>query len=269
MTKRSISAGDEQRWSGIATAYERSFARLCAYPAARLLDATGAMPGRRLLDVGTGTGTVAVLAAERGASVVAVDPDEDMLAVARPKDSRVTYVNAALPLLPFPDAAFHAVTANFVINHVGDPRAALAEMVRVTRPKGILAVTIWPYPVSPLHQLFAEAVDASAAILPPSHRLPTGLDFSRTEAGLADLLTAAGLRDVGASRLSWECRVDPEEWWAGPAGGVATIGEIVTSQSPQIAAAIKANYDRLTRGYRDGDELVLPTAAILAFGIRR
>jgi hypothetical protein len=63
---------ERQRWAGRASAYERSFAPLCAHPAGPLLDAAGVAAGDRVLDVGTGTGMVAALAAARGGQVVAV-----------------------------------------------------------------------------------------------------------------------------------------------------------------------------------------------------
>ncbi|MEV4766482.1 methyltransferase domain-containing protein [Micromonospora chokoriensis] len=53
---------------------------------------------------------------------------------------------AALPRLPFTSGSFDAAVANFVINHVGDPRAAVDELRRVVRPAGWIAVTIWPDP---------------------------------------------------------------------------------------------------------------------------
>lgn len=62
-------------WSGKADAYARTYARLCAHPAALLLDAADAGPGSRVLDVGCGSGTISALAAGRGATVHAVDAE--------------------------------------------------------------------------------------------------------------------------------------------------------------------------------------------------
>ncbi|MFG3602898.1 hypothetical protein [Micromonospora chersina] len=66
-------AHERSRWAGRAEAYARSFGRLCAYPAETLLDAAAVRAGRRLIDVGTGPGTVAAAAPARGAEVAAVD----------------------------------------------------------------------------------------------------------------------------------------------------------------------------------------------------
>ncbi|MEV0808739.1 hypothetical protein [Micromonospora sp. NPDC050200] len=69
MTATSFDDHERERWAGRGAAYERSFGRLCAYRAGVLLDGAGAGAGMRVLDVGTGRGTVAALAAGRGAEV--------------------------------------------------------------------------------------------------------------------------------------------------------------------------------------------------------
>ncbi|MFD0571198.1 hypothetical protein ACFQ0T_20855 [Kitasatospora gansuensis] len=93
--------------------------------------------------------------------------------------------------------------------------------------------------------------------------------FERTPAGLAGLLTEAGWQQVEATELSWTYRVDPEDWWAGPAGGVANIGLVVTTQPPSVLAALKQAYDRLAADRLDADGLlVLEARAVLADGTR-
>lgn len=225
--------------------------------------------GSRVLDAGTGTGTVALLARERGADVTAVDPDTDMLAVARGKHAADRLVAAELPALPFDDCAFDAVVANFVVNHVPDPRAAVADLARTTSRGGTVAVSIWPYPTSPLHQLFTEVVRAADPVLPPTRRLPRERDFARTEDGLAALLRGAGLTGVRAARVDWIHRVDPELWWSGPAAGIGGFGELLTSQSPEGAARLKREYDRSSVRFLDAGGLALPTSAVWAAGTRR
>lgn len=243
-------------------------AKLCAYPASALLDAAGVTAGARMLDAGTGTGTVAALASARGAAVTAVDAETSMVATARRNVPSAEVVHGVLPNLPFGDDSFDAITANFVINHVGDPRAAVAELRRLARPAARVAVTIWPYPLSPLHAVWEEVLDAANAH--PHAAFPTvspELDFDRTEVGLAGLLRDSGLTDVTSSVVVWTHRVDPEVWWSGPANGISTIGPIITSQSPDTVTRIKTEYDRIVARYRTADGLLaLPTSAVLASG---
>lgn len=127
-------AAERQIWAGRAEAFRDSFAKLCAHTAPALLDAAGAGPGARLLDVGTGSGTVAAAACARGARVSAVDAEPGMVALAQRAAPEAEVSMAVLPDLPFAPGAFDAVVANFVINHVGRPADAVAALRTVTRP---------------------------------------------------------------------------------------------------------------------------------------
>jgi ubiquinone/menaquinone biosynthesis C-methylase UbiE len=104
----------------------------------------GALDGAtRLLDVGCGTGRFAVLASERlGARVWGVDASAEMLheAKARPGAAGVGWRQADATRLPFRDGWFDAVHTHLVLHLVGDVAAALAEMARVLRPGGRLAI---------------------------------------------------------------------------------------------------------------------------------
>jgi SAM-dependent methyltransferase len=119
--------------AGQAAAYAGTFAKLCAYPVSELLDAAEVGPGVRMLDVGTGPGTVAIAACARGATVTAVDAEPSMVVLARQAGAAAEIHVAAVPELPFSEGKFDAVVGNFVLNHVGRPRAALAELRRVVR----------------------------------------------------------------------------------------------------------------------------------------
>jgi ubiquinone/menaquinone biosynthesis C-methylase UbiE len=255
-------------WAGKAAAFERSFAALCGYPAGDLLDAVGPLDARTLLDVGTGTGTVAVLAAERGALTVGVDQDAGMLALARAKAKTAVFGIDTLPDLHWRDEAFDAVVANFVVNHVGDPRSAVAELARVAKPGGRVAVTIWPHPKSPVLAVLDQMVVESAVEASPAGGLPEHLDFARDEEGLAGILTEAGLADVTVTRISWIHRTTFDDLWAGMVGGVTSIGALVVSQSPETVQRMKSTLALLLELYRDGEEIALPAEALLASGRR-
>lgn len=259
---------ERSRWAGRAAAYQRSFAALCAYPAAAILDAAGVEAGHRVLDVGTGPGTVAALACTRGATVTAVDAEPDMLDLARRQVPAADIRHATLPDLPFADRSFDAAVANFVINHVGDPAAAVAEIRRVVRPGGRIAVTIWPYPQPPLQQLWGQIVDAAGAERPTATpRLEADKDFPRTPDGLRALLADAGVADSCCDTLTWTHRTDPEDWWSGPANGIGAMGMLMERQPPDMIIRLRQEYERLAAAYRDDDGLLaLPTAALLASG---
>lgn len=114
----------------------------------RTVRALGLAEGGRVLDIATGTADLAIEIAERArsAQVVGLDPSEGMLAVGRKKvararlEDRIELVTGDAVALPFEEATFDAVTIAFGIRNVPDRSKALAEMLRVTKPGGTLAV---------------------------------------------------------------------------------------------------------------------------------
>ena len=258
---------EQRAWAGRAEAYAQTFGPLCAHAIDPLLDAARVSPGVRLLDVGTGAGAVAAAALARGAHVTAVDPDPDMRCLAVRAAPSAEVLSGALPALALDDGTFDAVVANFVLNHVGDPLAGVVELARVARPQGWVAVSIWPRPLTELHRLWEDVMDASGVHGPPVATLDPGDDFARTPEGLGRLLTEAGLQGVEAATVSFVHEVDPDVWWSGPARGVASIGSLVEAQEPAVVAHMKNHYDRISRRYLGADGLLhLPTAAVIAGG---
>ncbi len=122
-------------------------------------DRLGLRSGDRVLDLGCGGGRHAFECARRGASVVALDADfvelkgvtalltamvEAGEAPAGPGASNLAVQGDALRL-PFPDASFDRVIAAEVLEHLPDDRTALAELARVLKPTGRMAVTVPRY----------------------------------------------------------------------------------------------------------------------------
>lgn len=108
--------------------------------------------GQRILDLAAGTGASSVALARSGAEVVAGDFSPGMIAEGRRRHGHVpnvTFVEADAMALPFEDDSFDAVTISFGLRNVHDPRAALAEMLRVTAPGGRLVVCEFSHPQSP------------------------------------------------------------------------------------------------------------------------
>ena len=99
-----------------------------------------------VVDVGTGTGFVAAGLAAHAHRVLGFDNASSMLEVARANVDRLGVDNVELAEgdvadLPLPDGAVDATVANMVLHHATDPAAMLAEMTRVTRPGGWVAIT--------------------------------------------------------------------------------------------------------------------------------
>jgi SAM-dependent methyltransferase len=166
--------------------------------APRVADAAAIEAGQRVLDVACGTGVLAREAAGRvGAdgSVVGLDINAGMLAVARHKAPHIEWRQGPAEALPFEDDGFDAVVSQFALMFFQDRQAAVAEMMRVLRPGGRLAVAVWDALENTpgyaavtrlLQRLFGdEAADAM--------RAPYALGDTGT---LRGLFTGVGLQDV-------------------------------------------------------------------------
>ncbi len=99
--------------------------------------------GQRILDLAAGTGTSSAALARSGAHVVAADFSEGMLEVGRKRHAgnpNLEFVHADAQKLPFADGEFDAVTMSFGLRNVEDPKRALAELFRVTKPGGRIVI---------------------------------------------------------------------------------------------------------------------------------
>ncbi len=109
-----------------------------------VFDLAGPLRGKRVLDVGTGDGTYAIEAAERGAIVTALDLEQEMLDAAHARavsrGVEVTLQRGRAEQLPFEDASFDVVIAVTVLCFVPDAQRAVREMARVLAPGGRVVV---------------------------------------------------------------------------------------------------------------------------------
>lgn len=121
---------------------------------------------RSVLDVACGTGDMCLLLAKQGAAVTGVDLSEEMLAIARKKVASAKFQFSTFNFqisdaerLPFPDASFDAVTCAFGVRNFVHLERGLAEMLRVLKPGGTMAILEMATPDSrllrPLYDLYA------------------------------------------------------------------------------------------------------------------
>jgi len=171
--------------------------------------------GGHVLDVATGTGLVADLLVRAGHAVTGVDQSEEMLALARRRfDGQVTLVEASAEALPFADGSFDHLTFTYLLRYVDDPGAVLAELARVVRPGGTVAMLEFAVPrrlARPLWELYVRVglPLAGRLISPGWHEVGTFLGPSIRgfwervpETAMLRLWQDAGVSDVRARRLS-------------------------------------------------------------------
>jgi ubiquinone/menaquinone biosynthesis C-methylase UbiE len=148
--------------SGRASPYHRGLGAMTSRPIPALLDAAAVGAGSAVLDVATGPGYAAALAAERGAKVMAVDLSREMIDLAAALHPEIEFRQADANALPFEDATFDAVVSNLLMPHVSDLPAVVRELARVVRPGGRVVVGELlgdPHMVSE-HALKARAAEA-------------------------------------------------------------------------------------------------------------
>ena len=164
------------------------------------LVAEGDLLGRRVLDVGCGTGRFAAALAERGAKVWGIDPSSEMLAQARrAARAGVGLKEAAAEDLPFKDAWFERAVLVLVV-HLVDRSRALAEVARVLAPGG--------------RAVIATFVDEHFEAFWLNRVFPTLAEIDRSRFPRPDLLArelrAAGFKAVRERRLTQTARVERE-----------------------------------------------------------
>jgi SAM-dependent methyltransferase len=130
------SAGD---WPAIAPTI--------AHASSVVVEKLGVGPGHDYLDVATGSGTAAILGARRGARTTALDFVPDLVRAATERAAaegvEATFVEGDAQDLPFDDDSFDRVSSVFGAMFAPDQERAAAELVRVCRPGGLIAVAAW------------------------------------------------------------------------------------------------------------------------------
>lgn len=125
------------------TSYDNFMGRYSFRLAPAFATFAGVEAGARVVDVGAGTGALTRELQRRGAVVAAAEPSEPFVRALRERLSGVDVQAAPAEALPWPDDAFDSALAQLVVAFMRDPAAGIAEMRRVVRPGGIVAVTMW------------------------------------------------------------------------------------------------------------------------------
>jgi len=255
-------------WDAKAPTYERLTGRVTARVVESLLDAAVVERGTRTLDLATGTGTIAAAAAARGAPAVGVDLAEGMIDAARARHPDLDFRQADAEQLPFEEAAFDAVVAGFVFNHLPRPERAAAECARVLVDAGRLAVAVWD---EPERSRFLGLVSDAVAIagLETATELPAGPDPYRFahDAELQTLLGEAGFASVEVRAIEFTQRVaGADELLEGVVDGSVRTAKVLERTSDDERARVRASLETIVAPYRTARGLEVPVVVKLASG---
>jgi SAM-dependent methyltransferase len=247
-------------------AYEIFLGRWTKELARHLLDFAEFAPDGRLLDVGTGTGSLARAMAMRWPSrrITGLDISEPYVAYARTqiKAAQLEYQIGDAASLQFGDGAFAGVTAQLVLNFVPNANAALREMCRVTRRGGKVAAAVWDFRGGLVYQrLFWDtaagidprAADARDRLFGGALALPDGLLKLFADAGLADVE-----RGSLTIRMNY---ANFDDYWQPLLGGQGPVGTYVAGLDDdlrrRVAEAVRRSY---CSGAPDGERSLTATA---------
>jgi SAM-dependent methyltransferase len=258
---------ERSRWSDAKTAsgYVKLFASASDQTIGSLLDAVGAKSKLKILDLCCGQGNVSEALISRGCQVVGVDFSPAMLAFARDRVPKATFMEEDVQDLPFDDAEFDIVVSNLGVCHVPDQPRALSEVRRVLRSGGRFGMTVWCGPdISPCFEIVYEAIKLHGS---PDVSGPPGPDFHQfaNRKTAEELLLSAGFSDVGFSIVSCAWDLDtPEGLSEIYEQGTVRAAAMLASQPTQNLAAIRtAMAQSVRRRFTDGSRWRVPVPAAL------
>lgn len=255
-------------WNTVIHGYERLFGPLTAQTVAPVLDAAGVMSGCQVLDVCTGHGVLAAAAAKRNARVSALDFADEVVATARHNVPTVEFQQGDAQNLPYPSNSFDAVICGYGIMHLPEPARALAEMYRVARSDGRVALSVWERPTQNNgFGLLLGAIETHGRL---DVSLPHGPDFFQF--GDPDSMRAAlvqsGFKDVEATTVSQAWRFEhPTDLIDAILQGGVRVRALINAQEQSAFSAIKAAVeDGMSCLFRDGGGYSVPMPALVGSG---
>jgi len=196
--QRRLWGTDPQAWADLAEAHNRPLFEA-------VLDAAGVGPGTTVLDVGCGSGLTLVLAGQRGAVPAGLDVSPGLLEIARDRLPHAELKAGDMEALPFQDAAFDAVTGVNAFQFAGDPRRALREAARVTRPGGRVVASLF---AAPGRSQGTVAHEAMSALIPAEHAQDHAPYALSAPGNLESALAHAGLTIEYAGEVVCSWRYD-------------------------------------------------------------
>lgn len=139
--KKSIVFDSKEGYDKYAKLYDKKLEFLNSFEKNMLMKMAGDVKGKKVLDIGCGTGRLARVLIEKNADYTGVDISEEMLKIAKKKNTKGKFLEADIEELPFEDESFDVIICAFVIVHVGDLKEAFREAYRVLKKGGIFVVT--------------------------------------------------------------------------------------------------------------------------------
>ena len=254
----------EAKMFAASAGYESFMGRWSRILAPKFIAFAGVKNGDRVLDVGTGTGSVAstVEASMPASEIVGIDPSPGFIAAAQKnaKSTRSRFEVGDAQALKLKDASFDRTLSLLVLNFIPDHNKATAEMRRVTRAQGVVGACVWDYDagMQMLRFFWDEAIALDPAIEPKDER---HRKLSR-QGQLGDLWRKAGLVEIHEAPLVIDQRYASfEDYWGSFRTGAGPGGAYVVSLPEDRRRQLELRMRKRLLGDREDGQFTLTSRA--------
>jgi enediyne biosynthesis protein CalE5 len=267
-----IIESQRQDWNRVAGGWEKwdsFFDEQMAYLNHRLVADARLRAGMHILDLGSGTGYPALLAAQTvgiHGSVVGIDLADQMLEAARRKAaslglSNITFRSGDVTTLPFEAVSFDAVTTRFCLMFLPEISQAVAEIARILKPKAWISAAVWSAPEKNPYLKIPIDVMKQFIDLPAPDPTTPGIFRLAKPGDLAGMLQHAGFIDVSEQEFLGDVRfVAGEEYFSSLIDIAAPIQNLWAKLGQAQQTGAKQRIIQVAEQYRSGSLIALPIA---------
>ena len=277
MATSDYTAESRDRWQRMAAAWERQNDRQWATSevvSRDLVERLAPEPGDVVLELAGGIGQTSLLLAARGAHVISTDFAPAMVEAARRLAERsgtegVEHRVIDAENIDLADASVDGVACRWGLMLFGDPHRALTEIMRVLRPGGRFACSVWATPdANPWASVAGRAL-VEAGVMPPPEPGEPGMFIFGAPGRLAQLLERAGFGPVDAGEIDIAFRyADFDDYWSTLLDLGGAVARALAEVPPDEAERVTREIERRVEPFRTADGLVFPGRCVNAVGTR-